>query len=264
MFNAHDDIGGICFTSHTLIISHGIVKVYHLCYTKDMNIYAALVLCLMPLIAFFILLCLTRSTPPLIALLSAALALVIVVPVSFVETFALRLVHLNSAMTALMLYVLIVGLVEEVPKALALFALPARHLNDKQFLLCALLFGAGVGCFESVVYFLKTLVKTSNMGAELVYSSIFSRIFTADALHTFCAGLGGLFILSIKREDDKMCDAMAIILAIVLHGLYDYFAMSTNRSWLSIAAIILAAVECTSHYSSRSKSTPLSSPPATP
>lgn len=213
-----------------------------------MNIYFAVALCFLPLIAVFLAFRLICDVPIMCAVISASLALAIIAPVSFVETFALRLLHLHSAFKTLVLYVMVVGLVEEVSKALVLFALPAKKLTDKAFLLCALLFGAGVGCFESVVYFLKTLVRTSDMGATLVYGTIFARIFTSDALHTFCAGLGGLFILSIRRKDDARSDAMAIILAIVLHGLYDYFAINARYFWLSIVVILLAAVECHSHF----------------
>lgn len=224
-----------------------------------MNIYLAMALCFLPLVLSAVAVKLSSGAPVLVLLFSVLLALVMVVPVSIVEGAALRVrwfrytrhfvTSTQPPVASLLFCIVAVGLVEEVSKALMLLALPVRRalLTDLQAVLCALVFGLAVGCFESAAYFLDAIDKAASMGSHPIYSSIFSRIFTADMLHSFCAALGGIFILSIKREEVKT-DTVAIVWAILIHGIYDFLVINSRYPWLSIAAILLAIVEVNSHY----------------
>lgn len=222
------------------------------CYISPMNIYAALAL--LPLGIAFVWIRIKCNIPLVVLLLCVLLSLVIVVPVSAAESLVLRYLREGASdinMSALALcYGGVVGVIEEVSKALALFALPVKRyaLTNKAGVLCALEAGLSLGCFESVAYSLDAFSRASAMGSTPVYSSIFCRIFTSDALHTFCAILGGIFVLSIKRAKGRRSGIMAIMWAIILHSLYDFFAIAPRYKWLSVAAILLAAVECKIHY----------------
>lgn len=241
-------------------VSYLLESKYKKCYIPRMNIYAAAALCLLPSVIAFVAIWRVCKIKVLVLLLCVLLAIVIVVPVSFVESFALR--HLQEICRgakrpffALLFSVLTVGLIEETSKSLTLLALPIKRckLTDSGFMLCALLFGLSLGCFESMAYFLDAIGRASNIGSTPVYTSIFCRIFTSDAMHTFCAMLGGIFILSIKKEYSHSqvtppTDIMAIVWAVILHGIYDFLVAVPHRQLFALSAILLTAVQCNAHY----------------
>ena len=95
-----------------------------------------------------------------------------------------------------------------------------------------MLSGLALGCFESVIYLVSG------------YENIGLRLVTAVMLHTACAGLGGIFVWSVKNKRTKV---LPFIFAIILHGVYNYFAgFSTSIRWFSIVIIVLAFIECRS------------------
>ena len=102
-----------------------------------------------------------------------------------------------------------------------------------------------LGCFESAIYFLQHLQQANTIGAHLIYVQMFERMFTSDAVHALCAGLGGLFIRSVKR---MRIDIAAVLFAPLLHGLYDFFALYDDFKRFSVAAILLLAVQCRISY----------------
>ena len=54
------------------------------------------------------------------------------------------------------------------------------------------------------------------------------------------------FIWSVK---EKQPDVLALIFAVLIHGMFDFFvSFSTWIQWFSIAAILLAIIECRVHY----------------
>lgn len=228
-----------------------------------MNVYFPIALCLLPIALFFIAIRIVsahqsgtvvgeqgrtvrsgtvRSGTVLFII---ALALAAVLLISMIETFIPRLFPAPRPLAALLLSCFAVALIEEVSKPLVLLVLPAKRLTMGQFVLCAAIFGLSVGCFESVAYFLRVLVRAQKMGAEPVYGNILTRIFTAVSLHTFCAMLGAIFILSLRKGRAKIG---SIFWAIVLHAIYDFLALNTSRRYFAYAAILLAALQCRAYY----------------
>ena len=132
------------------------------------------------------------------------------------------------------------GLAEEVIKMIFIYIFISRKLELKTFFFCALLSGAAVGCFELFIYFY------SYQGD--IQFKYFLRLFTAVLLHTFCAGLGGLTAYSIKNK----CRTLApVILAVILHGTYNYFAgfkPDVPFFYFSFAVILFSLIECRVRY----------------
>ena len=100
----------------------------------------------------------------------------------------------------------------------------------------SLLAGFSVGCFESLLYTVSGI------------SSIGIRLFTAVILHSFCAGLSGIFIYSLKH---KCLQVMPFIFAVLFHGIYAYFVSldsSSFFSYFSFLVILISIVECRAGY----------------
>lgn len=76
------------------------------------------------------------------------------------------------------------------------------------------------------------------------------RMLTAVIIHAACAGLSGLFVYSIKNGSTKV---LSFILAILLHGIYNYFAgfkMDSFFFWFSLVVVLVSIVECRIRYRS--------------
>jgi RsiW-degrading membrane proteinase PrsW (M82 family) len=212
-----------------------------------MNIYAALALCFVPYFVTLLLLKFLGKVKFTTELFASLLGLLAVLPITFLQFYISGLPFLNRGSWSgqLLKAVLFNGFVEEVLKMLVLFFLPYKKLSLGKFFGCALLCGVVLGCFESAIYFLQRLQHANNMGAYLVYEEIFMRMFTTDFVHMFCAGLSGLFVWSVRHHK---IDVMAIIYPILLHGLYNFFALYDSYSWFAMAAILFAAVQCRLRY----------------
>ncbi len=214
----------------------------------QMNVYLALGFCFLPFFGGFLLLLPVFKKNLSAALIASALGLAAVLSISFIQFLLAD--YLSSAGTvgfSLFWRTLVFnGIAEEGLKALLLAAIPVKRLKIQRFFAAAVLSGLCLGCFESAVYLLRHLQEAHSSGAELLYRLIFLRIFSSDALHAFCAGLGGLFVFGCKT---KRIDAAAIIAAMLMHGLYDFFACFDNPvRFFSIAAILFAAVQCRISY----------------
>ena len=213
-----------------------------------MNVYVALGCCFLPFIGGFLLLICVFKKNVSIALIASLLGLAAVLPISFLQ-FLLADYLCAAGTTGLSLFwrtLAFNGIAEEGLKALLLAAIPVKHLKIQLFFAAAALSGLCLGCFESAVYLLRHLQEANSCGAELLYRLIFLRIFSSDALHAFCAGLGGLFVFGCKT---KRIDAAALIAAMLMHGLYDFFvSFGYPISLFSIAAILFAAVQCRIGY----------------
>lgn len=211
-------------------------------YLFFMNVGVALSLCFLPLALCFAIVKAAGRQKASLCALAALMGLAAAVPASLVEFFALaKFPRGLGAPARLLRSVALVGLTEEIFKCLALLALPSKKIGPSQFVFESALCGTSLACFESCAYFMAQTMRAQSVGARLALFDLFSRFFTADALHAFCAGLCGVFVLSCKR---RKADFSALALAVSMHGLYDFFAASENLKWLSIAAIALAAVEC--------------------
>ncbi|EID84300.1 hypothetical protein MSI_22420 [Treponema sp. JC4] len=205
-------------------------------------------LCFLPIIICFViytLLLKIRITDQLIAVL---LGLIAVFPISLIQYFLpdFGLFENNPVLQTLLKSIIIYGLTEELIKMLFLIPIPHKKLSESDFLFLAFFMGLTLGCFESTVYFLDHLQKAASRGAQLLLSQIFIRIFTSDLIHMACTGLGGLFLYSCRN---KPVSISVFILAVVLHGIYDFFAgFQNDLKYFSIAVIILAFIECRNKY----------------
>jgi len=217
-----------------------------------MNIYAALALCFVPLIIMFFFVRRFAQTGIILCLYAVLLGLLAVAPISILQFYAADIPILNSDhwITQLLRAVLFNGLIEEFIKIIFILFLPSKRLSLGKFFLCACICGMSLGCFESAIYFLQHLQQANTIGAHLIYVQIFTRMFTSDAVHTLCAGLGGLFIRSIKR---MRIDIAAVLFAPIVHGLYDFFALYDDFKWFSVAAILFLAVQCRISYTSQAE-----------
>lgn len=216
----------------------------------NMNVYAPMLLCLVPLIATFLLLAILvpgiSILRELIAVLAGLLALVPIVILQFLFLggrleFFIRANLFFSIIHSLIFF----GLIEEGMKTVSLLILKARGENLKIYFAYSILAGMALGCFESVVYLLSFLGRHSHNPAEFL-QMIFLRMVTSLVIHTLCAGLGGLCIFGNKN---LRRDFSPLIFAIFIHGIYDFFAASAfPLKYFSVAAILLAILECRIFY----------------
>ena len=205
-------------------------------------------LCFLPIIICFViytLLLKIRITDQLIAVL---LGLIAVFPISLIQFFLpeFTIFERNPVLQTLLKSIIIYGFTEELVKMLFLIPIPHKKLSESDFLFLAFFMGLTLGCFESAVYFLDHLQMAASRGAQLLLSQIFVRIFTSDLIHMACTGLCGLFLYSCRN---KPVSVSVFILAVVLHGVYDFFAgFQNDLKYFSIAVIILAFIECRNKY----------------
>lgn len=189
-------------------------------------------------------------------IIAVFLGLAAVIPISFVEFFLPDVPFLTKypLWHAIFKSIVIYGFIEELIKMLLLFALPNKKRNNLEFLFLAFTAGLALGCFESVAYFLAHLQNANLKGAELLYGRIFLRIFTTDVIHFACAGLSGLFVCSIRQKTTKIS---IFATAVLLHGLYDFFAGFSNFFRIfSFIVVILALAECRVKYKAQDNQNP--------
>jgi len=181
-------------------------------------------------------------------LIAILLGLLAVFPISIIQYVLppFDLIFQNPVLKILIKSILIYGLIEELVKLIFLFPIPYKNLSELDFLLLTFLMGLTLGCFESVVYFLDHLQLAVSRGATLLLSQIFTRIFTSDMIHMSCTGLCGLFLFSCRNKPSKVS---VFLTAVILHGVYDFFAgFQNNLRYFSFVVIILAFIECRNKY----------------
>ena len=118
-------------------------------------------------------------------------------------------------------------------KVLEIYALSIQNTGKN---LCAVLSGFTLGCFETIVY---SLAGTGTAPLRMVTSVI---------VHGSCAALSGLFVFSCRHKSPR---AFSYIFAVILHGVYNYFAgfdMSSPFFYMSFAVIAIAVIECRTRY----------------
>ena len=186
-------------------------------------------------------------------LIAVLLGLAAVLPISVIQYFmpAIPGLKISPVLYALLKSLFLYGFIEEVFKTLFLLPLPHKNSSRLEFLLLAFVAGLALGCFESVVYYFDHLQIANSRGATLLYGQIGVRIFTADIIHMTCTGLCGLFIYSCRNKPRHIS---CLISAILLHGIYDFFAgFSSSLRWFSIAVVLMAIAECRIKYISLKK-----------
>lgn len=213
-------------------------------------------LCFVPLIlaiALFSIAFKIKITHQLIAVL---LGLAAVLPISFLQYFIpdFSALFKSPILFSLIKSLLIYGLIEEAVKTLLLLPVPHKLYDEanqcRDFIFLSFIMGLSLGCFESVVYYFDHLQIANSRGATLLYGQIAVRIFTSDIIHLTCTGLCGMFIYSIRHKERRIS---LFITAVVLHGIYDFFAgfsSTSNLRWFSIAVVLMAIAECRIKYTS--------------
>lgn len=208
-----------------------------------------IILCFVPLVVAVLVFALSFKIKVGHQLIAVLLGLTAVLPISFIQYFLPDLPFLTGVplVKTLLKSLILYGLVEELIKMLLAIPLPHKEYSELDFLLLAFVMGLALGCFESVVYYFDHLQKASARGAELLYGLIAARIFSSDVIHMCCMGLSGLYIFSKRQRNPKFS---YFVLAVIIHGVYDFFAgFSNGLRWFSIAVVLLAAIECRIKYS---------------
>ena len=214
-----------------------------------LSIILPICLCFIPLIAAFLIFSLgfkQRISHLLIAIL---LGLAAVLPISIIQFFlpSLNILTEQPILREILKSLFLYGLVEEALKCIFILPLPKKEKTPLEFLLLAFTMGLALGCFESIVYYLDHLQLATTRNATLLYGPIYARIFSSDIIHMTCTGLCGLFIYSIRNKTPVIT---SIITAVLLHGIYDFFAGFQNGlRWFAIFVILLSIAECRLKYS---------------
>lgn len=218
------------------------------------------ILCFVPLLFAFCLFTFVFKLKISHQLLAILLGLAIVFPISVIQyVVPTTNIFQNMPIVGTMLKSLIIyGLVEELFKTIVLVpVLSTKSIKEEysaiQLLFLSFLLGLSLACFESLVYLFDRLQIANNKGAQLLYHHIFLRIFTSDLIHMSCAGLCGLFVIS-KRYNNNKSKISYLFLAILLHGIYDFFAgFQNNLKYFSYFVVLLALIECRVKYTALTK-----------
>ncbi len=216
-----------------------------------MSIWASMALCFV--LYFIVFIIFTFAAPKIkvrLTLWATILGLIAVLPVAFTEyaVFSLPIFNANTFVSVIVTSLVFNGLIEESLKMITMLFLPAKKTTLAKFFCCCILCGLAFGSFESVVYMLVYLQKASGAGTEAVFKLVFARLFTSVLIHTFCAGLSGLYIWTFRNKSAKI---LPFVLAVLLHGLYDFFASYPKPFYYFIIPVILfAGIECRIRYQS--------------
>ena len=218
------------------------------------------ILCFVPLLFAFCLFTFVFKLKISHQLLAVLLGLAIVFPISVIQyVVPTTNVFQNMPIVGTMLKSLIIyGLVEELFKTIVLVpVLSTKSIKEEysalQLLFLSFLLGLSLACFESLVYLFDRLQIANNRGAQVLYHLVFLRIFTTDLIHMACAGLCGLFVIS-KRYNNNKSKISYLFLAILLHGIYDFFAgFQNNLKYFSYLVVLLALIECRVKYTALTK-----------
>lgn len=216
-----------------------------------MNLFALLGISFIPAVLFFVLcLIFNRELKAGYCLWASVLGLLTVVPTSLIQYFVLRLPVFNGYTFSSVMVTAIVfnGLIEEAMKMLFLCAIPQKKLVLSSFFCCVLLYGLVTGGFESVVYIIRKFQEiTLTSGKDIVVNLLVGRIFSAQAIHLFCAGLSGLYLWNFRQNGSK--NISPFVYAFLLHGIFNFFiGFTLGYKWLALVAILFAAVECRIFY----------------
>ena len=216
----------------------------------NLNVYAPMLLCLVPLVTTFLLLAILVPGISVLreffAVLAGLLAFVPIVILQF-SFWNLRLEMLmrTNLFLSIIHSLIFFGLIEEGVKAASLLVLKSRGESLRNFFAYSILAGMALGCFESVVYLLTAVGTRPQVSAEFL-QMIFLRMATALVIHALCAGLGGLCIFYSKNIRRNFSP---LVFAIVIHGIYDFFAANAYPlKYFSVAVILLAVLECRIFY----------------
>ncbi len=100
---------------------------------------------------------------------------------------------------------------------------------------------------ETVVYVMGNIERiVINSGTNEAIKLILMRMFSAQILHAFCAGLSGIFVWGSRKE---LRHLIVFIYAVIFHGLFNFFvAFDSQLKLFAIVPILLSAIECRIWY----------------
>ena len=200
--------------------------------------FAYLGICFVPLllISVILLICVKELTvgKTLIAIVAG---LISIIPITVIQHFVLNLpIFTSKTLVSVFVSAFIFnGLIEETLKMLFLFLLPGKKTSAGVFMAASIIAGLAIGSFETIIYMI------AGTGQITV------RFFTAMLIHTFCSGLSGLYVWSFKQ---KKTYVLPYISAVLLHGLYNFFAgFSGGFRVFAIITVVYAAIRLKFSYS---------------
>lgn len=208
-----------------------------------------MLLCLVPLVATFLLLAILvpgiSVFREFFAVLAGLVAFIPIVILQYALLGSLQKCMRASLFLSIIHSLIFFGLVEEGMKTVSLLILKSRGETLRNFFAYSILAGMSLGCFESVVYLLTALGTRPQVSAEFL-QMIFLRMATALVIHTLCAALGGLCVFCSKNIRRNFSP---LVFAILIHGIYDFFvAFDSPLKYFSVAVILLAVLECRIFY----------------
>lgn len=203
----------------------------------------------MPLVTVFLLLKILVDDISIVKeLLACLIGLIAVIPITVLQFFCgeLLLFKNNLFLSLLFRAIILYGLIEEGIKGGTLMLFPVKKINGRLMFYYSLLAGLFLGSFESVIYVLNAIQNATSSRGEVLLHLIYLRSFTAMAIHTFCSALLGMFVYGIKNKNVMIG---AVLSAVFLHGLYDFFVlMNKPLNYFAFAAIALLLLECRLYY----------------
>ncbi|MDR3284223.1 MAG: hypothetical protein LBS97_03465 [Treponema sp.] len=200
-------------------------------------LYLSILLCFVPLIAAAALcLGILKSLNILTVLRSIFLGLAALIPVVLLQLAAraFPVFHSGQLPAILLTALLFNGIIEESIKMSAVSALPVKNAGLPEAAALGAILGLAFGCFEAVAYLIA--------GQQ----NILLRLCTAGVIHMVCTLLSSLSVWTWKQGQNRPAP---FIYAVLVHGVYDFFArFSGGFWWFSIAAICFGAIECRVWY----------------
>ncbi len=204
-----------------------------------MNLFLSLAVCFVPLV-LIISLCVIfiKGFKVFYALCAIILGFVAIFLIIVVRTMADDFFNFIpfalSGFFAVVLSTLFYAFIEESVKMLLLVLLPKKIATLKNFMLSCMILGCTVGCAETLMYLVSG------------YTGTISRLFTAVIIHTLCALLSGYLIWALKS---KLVYIGPFFMSVLLHGLYNYFALQTSSlRWFSIVILLFSLLRCRVNY----------------
>jgi len=202
-----------------------------------MDLFIAIGICFVPALVLSAILLLTvKNLQVWHVLVSFAAGILAIVPIAVLQyvVFKLPIFNTNTLGALLVTAFIFNGLIEETIKMAWICVLPGKKMSCGTFLAAAIIVGFACGTFEVVVYLLN--------GERQVGL----RFLTAVLIHTFCAGLSGLYVWSYKQKTPLL---RPFIMAILLHGVYNFFAArSGGFQWFSFVTVAYAAIRVRFSY----------------
>lgn len=215
-----------------------------------MSITSLVALCFLPVITVFAFVAFLQNDKRILRyVVPCFFGILTVIPASFIQFFVLKIPVFSSStfISILITSIIFNGLIEETFKLIFIMLIPKKNLTLATFLISSILLGMSSGAVETLIYVLGSLQKISSIAdTNSILKLILMRIFSAQLIHAFCAGLLGIFVW---QRRNGMQNFMPLAYSVVLHGFYNFFmAFSSGFRWFAAASILMAAVECRIWY----------------